>query len=51
MEEAALTSHMKAKKYIERSPSDHFIKSLMPATLAPPLIILKISLSLVWSFQ
>ena len=45
MEEAALTSHMKGKKHVERSPSDQCIKSLMPPTPAPPLIILKISLS------
>ena len=51
MEEAALTSHIKGKKYIERSPSDQCIKSLMPPTLAPLLIILKISLSGIWSFQ
>ena len=51
MEEAALTSHIKGKKYVERSPSDQCIKSLMPPTLAPLLIILKISLSGIWSFQ
>ena len=26
MGEAALTSHMKGKKHVERSPSDHCIK-------------------------
>ena len=51
MEEATLTSHMKDKKHVERSPSDQCIKSMMPPTPAPPLIILKISLSGVWSFQ
>ena len=51
MEEAALTSHMKGKKHVERSPSDQCIKSLMPPTPAPPLIILKISFSGVLSFQ
>ena len=45
MEEAALTSHMKGKKHIEKSPSDQCIKSLRPPASAPPLIILKISLS------
>ena len=42
MEEAALTSHMKGKKYVERSPCDQGIKSLMAPTPAPPLIILKV---------
>ena len=51
MEEADLTSHMKGEKHVERSPSEQCIKSLMPPTSAPPLIILKISLSGVWSFQ
>ena len=51
MEEATLTSHMKGKKHVERSPSDQFIKSLMPPTPVPPLIILKISLSGAWSFH
>ena len=51
MEEAALTLHMKGKKHVERSPSGQCIKSLMPPTPAPPLIILKISLSGVLSFQ
>ena len=46
MEEAALTSHMKDKKHVDRSPSDQYIKSLMPPTPAPPLIISKISLEL-----
>ena len=50
MEEAALTSHMKGKKHVERSPSDQCIKSLMPLTPLP-LIILKTILSGVWSFQ
>ena len=45
MDEAALTSHMKDKGHIERSPSDQCIKSLMPSTPVFPLIILKISLS------
>ena len=49
-EEAALTSHMKGKKHVERSPSDQCIKSLMPLTPLP-LIILKTILSGVWSFQ
>ena len=47
MEEADLTSHMKGKKHAERSPSE----SLMQPTPAPPLIILRISLSGVLSFQ
>ena len=34
MGEAALTSHMKGKKHIERSPSDQRIKSLIPPTPA-----------------
>ena len=34
---AALTSHMKGKKHIERSPSDHSIKSLTQPTPAPIL--------------
>ena len=72
MEEAALTSHTKGKKHVERSPSEQCIKSLTPPTPAPPLIILKLvfvesggvpnirlppliilktSLSGVWSFQ
>ena len=51
MEEDAFTSHMKDEKHIDRSPSDQFIKSLMPPAPAPPLIIFKISLSGVWSFQ
>ena len=41
-EEAALTSDMKDKKYAERSPSDQCIKSFMPPTPGPPLIILKL---------
>ena len=51
MEEAGLTLHMKGKKHIERSPSDHCIKSLMPPAPTSLLIILKISLCGVWSFQ
>ena len=51
MEEAALTSHMKGKRHVERSSSDQCVKSLMPTTPAPLLIILKISLSGGWSFQ
>ena len=51
MEKAALMSHMKSKKHVESSLSDQCIKSLMPQTLVPPLIILKISLSGVLSFQ
>ena len=51
MEEAALTSHMKGKKHVERSPSDGCIKSLIPPIPALLLIILKISLSGVWSLQ
>ena len=51
MEKTALTSHMKGKKFVERSPSDQCIKSLMLPTPAPPLMILKITLSGVWSFQ
>ena len=35
MEKAALTSHMKGKKHIERSPNQ-CIKSLMSPTPAPP---------------
>ena len=45
MEEADLTSNMKGEKHVERSPSEQCIKSLMPPRSAPPLIILKISLS------
>ena len=45
MRGAALKSHMKGKKHVKRSPSDQPIKSLMPPTPAPSLIILKISLS------
>ena len=30
MREAALTSHMKEKNHVERSPSDQCIKSMMP---------------------
>ena len=37
MEEAALLSCIKGKKYIERSPSNQCFKSLMPPTPAPPL--------------
>ena len=51
MEEAALTSHMKGKKHVERSPSDGCIKSLIPPIPALLLIILKISLSGVWGLQ
>ena len=51
MKETALTSHIKGKKHVERSPSDHCIKSLIPPIPVPPLNILKISLSKVWSFQ
>ena len=51
MEEAALTSHMKDKKHVERYHSDQCIESLMAPTPAPHLIILKISLSRVLSFQ
>ena len=51
MEEVALTSHIKGKKHVERSPSDQCIKSLMPPAPATPLTMLKISLSGVWSFQ
>ena len=51
IEKAALTLHMKGKKQVQRSPSDQCIKSLMPPTPAPYLIILKISLCGVWSFQ
>ena len=51
MGEAVLTSRMKGKKHVERSPSDQCIKSLMPPTSAPPLIILSISLSGGCSFQ
>ena len=43
MEKVALTSHMKDKKQVDRSLSDQYIKSLMPQTPAPPLIIFKIS--------
>ena len=35
MGEAALTSHMKDKKHVERSPSDQCIESLMPPTPSP----------------
>ena len=51
MEKVALTSHMKDKKQVDRSLSDQYIKSLMPQTPAPPLIIFKISLSGDWSYQ
>ena len=51
MEEAALMLHMKDKKHVERSPSDQCIKSLITPAPVPPWIILKISLSGVWSFQ
>ena len=44
-------THIKDKKHVERSLSDQCIKSLMPPTLTLPLIILKICLSGVWSFQ
>ena len=50
MEDTALTSHMKGKKHVERSP-EQCIKSLMPLMPAPPLIILKVSLSGGWSYQ
>ena len=50
MEDDALTSHMKCEKHIERSPNQ-CIKSLRPLMPAPPLIILKISLSGGWSYQ
>ena len=43
-EEAALTSHMKGKKHVERSPFDQCIKSLITPTPAPTLITLQISL-------
>ena len=51
MEEAALTSHMKGKKHVEKSPFGLCIKSLMRPTFAPPLIILKINFSGVLGFQ
>ena len=43
-EEAALASHMKGKKHVERSPSDQCIKSLITPTPVLPLITLQISL-------
>ena len=49
-EKAALTSPMKDKKETYRSPSEQYIKSLMPPTPVPPLIIFKISLSGVLEF-
>ena len=49
-EKAALTSPMKDKKLVYRSPSEQYIKSLMPPTPVPPLIIFKISLSGVLEF-
>ena len=49
-EKAALTSPMKGKKLVDRSPSEQYIKSLMPPTPVPPLIIFKISLSGVLEF-
>ena len=49
-EKAALTSPMKDKKLVYRSPSKQYIKSLMPPTPVPPLIIFKISLSGVLEF-
>ena len=42
---------MKGKKQVKMFPSDQCIKSLMLPAPAPPLIILKISLSEAWSFQ
>ena len=51
VEKAALRSHIKGKMNVEMSPSGQCIKSLMPPVLASPLIIQKISLSGVWSFQ
>ena len=50
-EEAALTSYMKGKKQVKKSPSDQCMKLLMLLAPAPPLFILKISLSGVWSSQ
>ena len=50
MEEAALMSYIKGKKHVERFPCDQCIKLFMPSTPASPLIILKTSLSRVWSF-
>ena len=49
-EKAALTAPMKDKKLVYRSPSEQYIKSLMPPTPVPPLIIFKISLSGVLEF-
>ena len=43
-EEAALASHMKGKKHVERSPSDQCFKSLITPTPVLPLITLQISL-------
>ena len=70
MEEAALTSHMKDKKHLERSPSDqcyiinatnicfsfdhienYFVWGLQFPIVNYTMIIMKISLSGVWSFQ
>ena len=51
IEKVALMSNVKDKKHVDRSLSDQYIKSLMPQTPAPPLIIFKISLSGVWCFQ
>ena len=39
------------QKACRKSPFDQCIKSLMPLTPAPTLIILKINFSDVWSFQ
>ena len=49
--EAAFASYMKGKKQVKRPPSYQCIKSLMLPAPAPPLIILKISLSEACSFQ
>ena len=49
--EAAFTSYMKGKKQVKRPPSYQCIKSLMLPAPAPPLIILKIGFSGVWSSQ
>ena len=54
MKEAALTSHMKGKKHIERSSSDHCMKSLMlPVWLYWKLVCLESGVPInnpLWSY-
>ena len=51
MEKAALMSHIRGKKHVEKSPFDQCIESIIPPTPVLPLIILKTGLSVDWSFQ